>query len=153
MLRNCSRLVWMSLLFVVMTGLMTLPADWSTSAAEKEKPANSFGVDFTKELPRVPSKSPEKSMASFVMQPGFGLEIVAAEPLPLSYASREGDVALYSGAVPCRQPGQHAFAVRMLPFRRELPNKFETGKVSWWVADKTTSAASPTPKLSGVAAH
>jgi putative membrane-bound dehydrogenase-like protein len=81
MLRNCSRLVWMSLLFVVMTGLMTLPADWSTSAAEKEKPANSFGVDFTKELPRVPSKSPEKSMASFVMQPGFGLEIVAAEPL------------------------------------------------------------------------
>lgn len=80
-------------------------------------------------------------------------EIVAAEPLPLSYVSREGDVALYSGAVPCRQPGQHAFAVRMLPFRRELPNKFETGKVSWWVADNTASAASPAPKLSGVAAH
>jgi putative membrane-bound dehydrogenase-like protein len=61
--------------------LVGLTADWSTSAAEKKPPANSFGVDFTKELPRVPPKSPEKSMASFVTQPGFRLELVAAEPL------------------------------------------------------------------------
>jgi starch phosphorylase len=75
-------------------------------------------------------------------------EIVAGDPLPLTYLSSEGSVAVFSGAVPCREPGQHAFAARVLPFRRELVNKFETGKITWW-SGNTGAPAEALEKLSG----
>ncbi|HZN58674.1 MAG TPA: alpha-glucan family phosphorylase [Planctomycetota bacterium] len=59
-------------------------------------------------------------------------EIVAGDALPLNFASSEGSVAVFDGHIPCGSPGQHGFVIRVLPFRRELANKFETGKITWW---------------------
>jgi starch phosphorylase len=77
-------------------------------------------------------------------------EIAAGDPLPLGLSSSEGSVAVYTGAVPCLEPGQHAFAVRILPFRRELANKFETRRVTWWCGNSTTPAESVAERLSAV---
>ncbi len=59
-------------------------------------------------------------------------EIVAGDPLPLNFFSSEGSVAVFAGSIPCRGAGQHGFVVRAIPFRRELANRFETGKITWW---------------------
>ena len=76
-------------------------------------------------------------------------EIIAGEALPLHFVQTEGAVALFMGNIPCKSAGRHGFVVRVVPFRRELSNKFETGKVTWWsgrnahpsesVADKVSS--------------
>jgi starch phosphorylase len=76
-------------------------------------------------------------------------EIAAGEPLPLDFTSAEGSVAVYTGAIPCQAPGRHAFAVRMVPFRSELPNKFTTGKVTWWSGSSAIPADSIHQRLSG----
>ena len=73
MLRSRSRLAWALSCFAAVIGLVGLTADWSTSAAEKKPPANSFGVDFTKELPRVPPKSPENAEIVEEQQSGSDL--------------------------------------------------------------------------------
>ncbi len=70
-------------------------------------------------------------------------EIVAGEALPLNFGSSEGSVAVFAGSIPCRSAGQHGFVVRVLPFRRELANKFETGKITWW----SGSAALPSERV------
>jgi starch phosphorylase len=81
-------------------------------------------------------------------------EISANEPLPLSFVSREGSTAIFSGSIPCGEPGQHAFAVRMLPFRSELPNKFDTGKITWWSGNSGGPMEEPPVRcLSGTATH
>jgi putative membrane-bound dehydrogenase-like protein len=46
-------------------------------AAETSSKSAAYG----KELPRVPPRSPEKSIAAMTLQPGFRVELVAAEPL------------------------------------------------------------------------
>jgi len=59
-------------------------------------------------------------------------QIDSGEALPLHFLRREGDHALFQGAIPCREAGRHGFAVRVLPFRRELSSKFESGQITWF---------------------
>lgn len=74
-------------------------------------------------------------------------EIVAGEALPLNYQSSQGAVGVFQGSIPCREAGQHGFAVRVLPFRRELNNKFETGLVTWWSGNTTTPSEAVAQKV------
>ena len=59
-------------------------------------------------------------------------EISRGDALPLNLQSSGGGEAIFSGGIPCQGAGRHGFRVRVLPFRRELSNKFETGCVTWW---------------------
>ena len=59
-------------------------------------------------------------------------EIQTPEALRLNFTSGKDGEALYTGYVPCQEAGRHGFAVRVLPFRRELVNKFEPGLITWW---------------------
>ncbi len=59
-------------------------------------------------------------------------QIQTPEALRLNFISRDDGVMHYSGYVPCQEAGRHGFAVRVLPFRRELANKFEPGLITWW---------------------
>ena len=77
-------------------------------------------------------------------------EIQATEPLPLSLESHDGSMAVFSGAVPCPEPGQHGFAVRILPFRPELTNKFDSGLITWWNGSDQGSEQSLVENVSGV---
>ncbi|HET6882158.1 MAG TPA: PVC-type heme-binding CxxCH protein [Pirellulales bacterium] len=43
--------------------------------------AEKSGEDYSAELPRIPPLEPEKALESFSVQPGYHLELVAAEPL------------------------------------------------------------------------
>ncbi|MBI4606106.1 MAG: alpha-glucan family phosphorylase [Planctomycetes bacterium] len=78
-------------------------------------------------------------------------EIVAGDALPLNFASCEGSVAVFTGSIPCRSAGQHGFVVRVLPFRRELANKFETGKITWWSGNTALPSERVAEKVSSVA--
>lgn len=77
-------------------------------------------------------------------------EILAGEALPLGLLSSEGSVATFAGAIPCRSSGQHGFVVRVLPFRRELVNKFETGKITWWTGSSTIAPEHVAERVSSV---
>jgi starch phosphorylase len=78
-------------------------------------------------------------------------EIRAGDAMSLSFRSAEGPVSNFVGSIPCFGAGRHGFAVRVLPYRRELVHKFQAGKVTWWtggselpsemVAEKVISAA------------
>ncbi len=48
-----------------------------------------------------------------------------------SQESRDG-VTTFGGQLPCEQAGQHGFRIRVVPHRRELSSKFETGRILWW---------------------
>ena len=65
-------------------------------------------------------------------------EIAGGEAIPLNFEAVEGNIALFHGGIPCRDAGRHGFAIRILPFRRELANKFETGLVTWWSGNTST---------------
>jgi starch phosphorylase len=78
----------------------------------------------------------------------FAGEIVNGESLPLNFQRSEGSVAFFHGGVPCRQAGRHGFAVRVLPFRRELSHKFETGLLAWWNGNSVTPAEMLAVKVS-----
>ncbi|MEX0938367.1 MAG: PVC-type heme-binding CxxCH protein [Pirellulales bacterium] len=43
-------------------------------------PADSLERDYSEELPRIPPKSPQEAREAFDVQPGFRIELVAAEP-------------------------------------------------------------------------
>ncbi|HVR76323.1 MAG TPA: alpha-glucan family phosphorylase [Planctomycetota bacterium] len=77
-------------------------------------------------------------------------EIKADEALPLNFDTSEGSVAVFSGSIPCRNAGQHGFVVRVLPFRRELANKFETGKITWWSGNTALPSESVADKVSSI---
>jgi starch phosphorylase len=62
-------------------------------------------------------------------------EIVTGDALPLNHHSSRDSVATFVGAIPCHAAGRHGFMVRVLPFRRELAHKFETGRITWWTGD------------------
>jgi hypothetical protein len=55
-------------------------------ADEKAKPA-----DYAAELPHIPPKSPEESLKSFRLRPGFRIELAAAEPLLASPVALDFD--------------------------------------------------------------
>ncbi|MBL8867824.1 MAG: hypothetical protein JNK93_19880, partial [Planctomycetia bacterium] len=38
-------------------------------------------VDYSKELPRIPPTEPKDALKTFVLKPGYKLELVASEPL------------------------------------------------------------------------
>lgn len=50
-------------------------------APAKKGDADSAEKDYSAELPRIPGTPPEKALDTFVVQPGFRIEQVAAEPL------------------------------------------------------------------------
>ncbi len=77
-------------------------------------------------------------------------EIVAGDAMPLNFLSGEGSVAIFGGAIPCRSAGQHGFVVRVVPFRRELANKFETGKITWWSGPQALAPEKVAEKVSSV---
>jgi len=54
-----------------------LAAVWFTSVLAEEP-------DFSKELPRIPPVPPERALDTFQVQPGYKIELVAAEPLVAS---------------------------------------------------------------------
>jgi starch phosphorylase len=78
-------------------------------------------------------------------------EILAGDALPLNFVSAEGSVAVFTGNIPCRSAGQHGYVVRVLPFRRELANKFETGKLTWWSGNTAMPSESVAEKVSSLA--
>jgi starch phosphorylase len=78
-------------------------------------------------------------------------EILAGDALPLNFVSSEGSVAVFTGSIPCRSAGQHGFVVRVLPFRRELANKFETGKITWWSGNTALPSERVAEKVSALA--
>jgi len=54
--------------------------------------ADSVDKDYSSELPRIPSKTPDEEQRSFEVLPGFTVELVAAEPLvtdPVAFAFDE----------------------------------------------------------------
>ena len=67
-------------------------------------------------------------------------QIVSGEAIPLNFQSLEENIATFQSGIPCRDAGRHGLSVRVLPFRRELTNKFETGLVTWWSGDESTSS-------------
>lgn len=50
----------------------------NVSAVDPKKPAE---PDFAKELPRIPPTEPKDALKTFVLKPGYKLELVASEPL------------------------------------------------------------------------
>jgi len=71
-----------------------------------------------------------------------GGKIVGGDALPLNLQSSEGGEAVFEGGIPCCNAGRHGFSVRVLPFRRELSNKFETGCLTWWKPEDATNSNS-----------
>ncbi len=61
-------------------GLLLLTAAWLI-ASDAQKDKDSADKDFSAELPRITSKSPEESLKAIKLKAGFHAEIVAAEPL------------------------------------------------------------------------
>ena len=49
--------------------------------AAQAKPTAPAKIDFATELPRIPPTEPADALATFRLQPGFAIELVAAEPL------------------------------------------------------------------------
>jgi hypothetical protein len=66
-----SRRILFLCLCVVVVPLTPLPVP-------AQKPADG---DFSAELPRIPPVEPDQALATFTVQPGYHLELVAAEPL------------------------------------------------------------------------
>jgi len=62
-------------------------------------------------------------------------EIITGDALPLNLQGARDSVATFIGAIPCHAAGRQGFMVRVLPFRRELAHKFETGRITWWTGD------------------
>ncbi len=61
----------------------------NTSAQNTSAQNAAAEADYSAELPRIPPKSVEEAMRAFETQPGFRVELVAAEPLvksPVAYA-------------------------------------------------------------------
>ncbi len=82
-LRRSFPVDWLSVLSLLVV-LGTPPIAWSqpTAATRTESgPADSLDRDYAKELPRIPARSPADALQSFVVAPGFRVELVAAEPL------------------------------------------------------------------------
>jgi putative membrane-bound dehydrogenase-like protein len=61
--------------------LATCSAPADDPAKAKMSPTTKAADDFGKQLPRVPANEPQAALAAFTMQPGFHVELVAAEPL------------------------------------------------------------------------
>lgn len=64
-----------------------------------------------------------------------GEEIRDGESLMLDFHSSEGSVATYKAGISCAGAGRYGFAIRILPYRRELQNKFQLGKTTWWTGE------------------
>ena len=77
-------------------------------------------------------------------------EIIAGEAIPLQLTATEGSVGAFTGNIPCNSSGQHGFLVRVLPYTRELSNKFETGKITWYTGDAALPSESIAAKVSSV---
>ena len=65
-------------------------------------------------------------------------EIIKGESLPLAAQNTEANICTFEGTIPCRDTGRHGFAVRVMPFHRQLTSKFDTGMVTWWSGNTST---------------
>lgn len=59
-------------------------------------------------------------------------EIQSCETLVLDFQSTSDGISTFTGDIACCSAGRNGFSVRVLPFRREVTNKFHLGKVTWW---------------------
>ncbi|MBI4585200.1 MAG: alpha-glucan family phosphorylase [Planctomycetes bacterium] len=78
-----------------------------------------------------------------------GGEIRVGEAMALAFQSAEGPVATFTGAIPCYGAGRYGFAIRVLPFRRELVHKFQMGKITWWTGDSAVPSETVAEKVLG----
>ncbi len=72
--------------FAFLIALVGLGCNLLGSFAMAQNPAE---ADYSAELPRIPPKTIDEAMQCFQTQPGFRVELVAAEPLvksPVAYA-------------------------------------------------------------------
>ncbi len=72
-------------LWVILICITTAPSIWGQPRTTRD----SVNKDYSAELPRIPPKTPDQALASFRVSDGFGLELVAAEPLvtdPVAFA-------------------------------------------------------------------
>jgi putative membrane-bound dehydrogenase-like protein len=81
-----SLVVGTACLFVLSLLLPGLPRTFTSAADEKPKDnkaeaTDSAEKDYSSELPRIASKTPEESIKAAKVKPGFHLEVVASEPL------------------------------------------------------------------------
>ncbi len=95
------------------------------------------GADLTLEAKlALGSLSQEEVAVEVIFGPlDSSAELNEIETIALEFRGFDGDAAVYVGDVPCREAGQHGFAVRALPMRRDVGNKFETGLLTWWRAE------------------
>ncbi len=94
--------------------------------------------------------SPNEVAVEVVYGPlGVEGEIRSGESVVLDFQSVDGQVATFTGAIPCKGAGRNGFAVRLLPFRREVPNKFQLGKITWWSADGSEESRPVPDRVAG----
>lgn len=72
---------WLVVLSVAAVGLLSFETSlWSADAAAKQTATPATEKSLAEELPRIPGVSFDKTMATFELQRGFKLELVAHEP-------------------------------------------------------------------------
>ena len=52
-------------------------------------------------------------------------------------------LATFKAGIPCVGAGRYGFAIRALPYRRELVNKFQLRKTTWWAGGDETPISPP----------
>ena len=72
-----------------------------------------------------------------------GEEIQDGESLALNFHSGEGSIATFKAGIPCVGAGRYGFAIRALPYRRELVNKVQLRKTTWWAGGDETPISPP----------
>ena len=66
-------------------------------------------------------------------------DIVPGSTATLELVGHGDSVAEFRGGIPCREAGQHGFAVRVFPYSDLLPNAFDAGLLKWWGDDPTVT--------------
>ncbi len=85
---NRLRSIQLRFCFAIFTGLLTIFSGEHLFA----QPSNpQTAQDYSNELPRIAPLSPDAALASFQVQPGFHMDLVASEPLVRSPVAMEWD--------------------------------------------------------------
>jgi putative membrane-bound dehydrogenase-like protein len=133
MVCNRRRSTWVLISTLLATGFFSLPVAHGDEGAEDKNP------DYSAELPRIPPVEPDKALATFLVQPGFRLEQVAAEPLvadPVAVSfDEDGRVYVVEMRGYSEQPDELLSEVRLLT-DTDGDGRFDThsvfvDKLSW----------------------
>jgi len=93
-------------------------ASWVPQGTRADEPPGESGPDFSGELPRITPIEPDEALATFQVQPGFHLELAAAEPLvadPVAISfDEDGRLYVVEMRGYSEQPDEHLSRVRLL---------------------------------------